>query len=87
MAKIPITQLAAMKLIVNQAYDNMGLRSTQALGPILDGLMRNTSEGRAFVRTAMDKGVQAAVAERDGPFADYSQGPASMKPAPRTGAK
>lgn len=80
MAKIPTTQLAAMKLIVNQAYDNMGLQSTQTLGPILDGMMRNTAEGRDFVRTAMDKGVQQAVVERDGPFEDYSQGPAHMKP-------
>ena len=83
MAKIPTTQLAAMKLIVNQAYDNMGLQSTQTLGPILDGMMRNTAEGRDFVRTAMDKGVQQAVADRDGPFEDYSQGPAHMKPGRR----
>ena len=40
------SQLAAMKLVVNQAYENMGLASTQTLGPILDGLMRNTP-GRA----------------------------------------
>ena len=32
-----ITQLISMKLIVHQAYDNMGLQSTQPLGPILDG--------------------------------------------------
>ena len=38
-----------MKLIVNQAYENMGLHSTQTLGPILDGLMRNTPEGLGFV--------------------------------------
>lgn len=87
MAKIPTTQLAAMKLIVNQAFDNMGLQSTQTLGPILDGLMRNTFEGRAFVRTAKEHGVQRAVSERDGPFNDYSQGPAEMKPGRHTTAK
>jgi enoyl-CoA hydratase len=87
MAKIPTTQLAAMKLIVNQAYDNMGLQSTQTLGPILDGLMRNTTEGRDFVRTAKASGVQRAVAERDGPFGDYSQGPADTKPGQRVAAK
>jgi len=27
-----------MKLIVNQAYDNMGLHGTQTLGQILDGI-------------------------------------------------
>ena len=34
-----------MKLIVNQACDNMGLQSTHTLGPILDGIMRNSPEG------------------------------------------
>ena len=80
LAKIPMTQLASMKLIVNQAYDNMGLHSTQTLGPILDGAMRNTREGRAFVRRAMEDGVKAAVTERDAPFADYSQGAAEEQP-------
>jgi enoyl-CoA hydratase len=69
-----------MKLIVNQAYDNMGLQSTQTLGPILDGVMRKPPEGRAFVRTARDRGVPAAVAERDAPFGDYSQAPESEQP-------
>jgi enoyl-CoA hydratase len=75
-----VTQLAAMKLVVNQAFDNMGLQSTQYLGTILDGLMRNTPEGREFVRTAEEGGVQAAVAKRDAPFGDYSQAPAAEKP-------
>ena len=79
-AKIPITQLAAMKLVVNQAYENMGLHSTQTLGVVLDGYMRNTPEGLAFVKDAKEKGVSAAIADRDGPFGDYSQAPASKKP-------
>jgi enoyl-CoA hydratase/carnithine racemase len=83
LARIPATQLAAMKLIVNQAYENMGLQTTQYLGPILDGIMRNTPEGRAFVRTTRERGVQAAVAERDGPFGDYSQAPPERKPRRR----
>jgi len=80
MAQCPTTQLAAMKLIVNQAFDNMGLQSTQTLGVILDGYMRNTPEGLEFVRKSMEKGVQAAIEDRDGPFGDYSQGPDSKKP-------
>jgi enoyl-CoA hydratase len=80
LAGIPLTQLAAMKLVVNQAYENMGLHSTQTLGPILDGLMRNTPEGRGFVKKAASEGVAAAIADRDGPFGDYSQAPASRKP-------
>lgn len=80
LSRIPLTQLMSMKLIVNQAYDNMGLQSTQTLGPILDGIMRNTPEGRQFVRTAKDQGVKAAVIERDGPWGDYSQAPIDQQP-------
>lgn len=80
LSNIPLTQLVSMKLIVNQSYDNMGLQSTQTLGPILDGAMRNTVEGKAFVKTAMNQGVKAAVAMRDGPFGDYSQGAPEDQP-------
>ncbi|MBW1682039.1 MAG: crotonase/enoyl-CoA hydratase family protein [Deltaproteobacteria bacterium] len=79
-ARCPSTQLAAMKLIVNQAFDNMGLQSTQTLGVILDGCMRNTPEGLEFVRKAKEEGVQAAIADRDGPFGDYSMGTPEKKP-------
>ena len=84
LVRIPLTQLMSMKLIVNQAYDNMGLQSTQTLGPILDGIMRNTPEGREFVRTAKDRGVKAAVVERDGPWGDYSQAPGDKQPRKRS---
>jgi enoyl-CoA hydratase len=80
LASIPASQLAAMKLIVNQAYDNMGLASTQTLGPILDGLMRNTPDAHQFIELADTDGVGAAVARRDGPFGDYSQAPTDRKP-------
>jgi enoyl-CoA hydratase len=83
LARIPSSQLAAMKLVVNQAYEHMGLASTQALGPILDGLMRNTPEAHAFIELANREGVRAAVAERDGPFGDYSQAPPERRPDPR----
>jgi enoyl-CoA hydratase len=74
LAAIPSSQLAAMKLVVNQAYENMGLATTQLLGPILDGLLRNTPEARRFVELAEREGVRAAVTERDGPWGDYSAG-------------
>ena len=83
LARIPLSQLAAMKLVVNQAYENMGLASTQTLGPILDGLMRNTPDARRFIGIAENEGVGAVVAERDGPFGDYSQAPAGEQPDPR----
>ena len=82
LAAIPSSQLAAMKLVVNQAYENMGLRATQTLGPILDGLMRNTPDGLDFVERSSREGVRAATAQRDGPFGDYSTAPADRKPDP-----
>jgi enoyl-CoA hydratase len=82
LAAIPLSQLTAMKLIVNQAYENMGLASTQTLGPILDGLMRNTPEAAEFIALAERDGVGATVALRDGPFGDYSQAPAYEQPNP-----
>src|SRR3954468_7050813 len=82
LASLPASQLAAMKLIVNQAYDNMGLASTQTLGPILDGLMRNTPDAHEFIELAERGGGPAAVKRRDGPFGDYSQAPPGEQPDP-----
>jgi enoyl-CoA hydratase len=82
LAAIPLSQLSAMKLIVNQAYENMGLASTQFLGPILDGLMRNTPDAARFIELAEREGVHGAVARRDGPFGDYSQAPPEEQPNP-----
>jgi enoyl-CoA hydratase len=82
LAAIPSSQLAAMKLIVNQAYENMGLASTQTLGPILDGLMRNTPDAMRFIDLAESAGVGAATRERDEPFGDYSQAGPDGKPDP-----
>jgi enoyl-CoA hydratase len=82
LASIPASQLAAMKLVVNHAYESMGLASTQTLGPILDGLMRNTPDAKRFIELAERDGVPAAVRERDALFGDYSQAPPGEKPDP-----
>jgi len=82
LAAIPLSQLTAMKLIVNQAYENMGLASTQVLGPILDGLMRNTPDAHEFIELAEREGVSAAAKLRDAPFGDYSQAPPGEQPNP-----
>src|SRR5205807_476622 len=82
LAAIPLSQLSAMKLIVNQAYENMGLASTQLLGPVLDGLMRNTPQAHDFIELAEREGVGSVVARRDGPFGDYSQAPRDEQPDP-----
>jgi hypothetical protein len=66
-----------------QAYENMGLSSTQLLGSVMDSMIRNTPEARSFIAKAAAEGVPAAVAERDGPFGDYSRAAAADKPNPQ----
>ena len=82
LGRIPLSQLQAQKLIVNQAYENMGLASTQTLGVILDGLMRNTPDALQFIETAAADGVRTAIEHRDGPWGDYSQAPPERRPDP-----
>jgi enoyl-CoA hydratase len=82
LAALPLPQLAAMKLMVNQAYENMGLASTQTLGSVLDGMMRNIPEAKRWIERAAEEGVHALVAERDRPFGDYSQAPPEGRPNP-----
>jgi enoyl-CoA hydratase len=72
MARIPANQLHMMKLLVNQAYEQMGLGVTQIIGTLLDGAARHTPEGTAFTQAALED-VRAAVAARDSVFADYGQ--------------
>jgi enoyl-CoA hydratase len=75
MAQLPQNQLAMMKLLVNQTYENMGLASTQILGTLLDGIARHTPEGIAWRTEALEQGVKAALTTRDGPFGDYGARP------------
>jgi enoyl-CoA hydratase len=71
-ARLPANQLHMMKLLVNQAFEQMGLHTTQLIGTLLDGSARHTPEGAEFTRRAMED-VGRAVAERDAPFGDYGQ--------------
>lgn len=70
-ARMPINQLMMMKLLVNQTIEAQGLRSTQVLGTILDGIARHTDEGYAFQAAALKGGFREAVRERDEPFGDH----------------
>jgi enoyl-CoA hydratase len=54
------------KLMINQAYDNMGLASTQMIATLFDGITRHTPEGVAFKARAEEVGFKQAVMERDG---------------------
>ena len=57
LVRMPLSQLAAMKLVVNKAYENLGIANTQVMGTLLDGYMRNTPEGKRFLDTAIEDGV------------------------------
>ena len=66
-AQLPANQLHMMKLLVNQAFEQMGLSTTQLIGTLLDGSARHTPEGTAFSQAALED-VGRAVMERDAPF-------------------
>jgi enoyl-CoA hydratase/carnithine racemase len=70
MAMLPANQLHMMKLLVNQAFEQMGLRTSQLLGTLLDGAARHTPEGTEFSLRAR-RDVSEAVRRRDEPFGDY----------------
>ena len=72
LATTPVNQLVMTKLLVNQAYENMGLRTTQMLGTFLDGTARHTPEGIAWRELASKEGYKEAVRQRDEPWGDYS---------------
>ena len=76
-ALLPHNQAAMMKLLVNQAFEQMGLHVTQLIGTLLDGAARHTPEGTAFTQRGLTD-VRGAVADRDTPFGDYGQGPATV---------
>lgn len=58
-------QLMLQKLVVNQAYENMGLATTQLLATFFDGMTRHTPEGLAFKTRCEAVGFKEAVRERD----------------------
>jgi len=62
---VPKNQLMMMKLMVNQAYENMGMASTQTLATLFDGMARHSPEGVWFKQRSEEVGFKQAVAERD----------------------
>ena len=65
MAGVPKNQLMMQKLMINQAYENMGLGSTQMMATLFDGVARHSPEGMWFKERAEQVGFKQAVAERD----------------------
>jgi len=66
MAGVPKNQLMMQKLMINQAYENMGLASTQMIATLFDGITRHSPEGTWFKEYAEKRGFHEAVAWRDG---------------------
>ena len=65
MAGVPKNQLMMQKLMINQAYENMGLASTQMIATLFDGITRHSPEGVWFKKYAQKHGFHAAVKWRD----------------------
>jgi enoyl-CoA hydratase len=72
---IPANQLALNKLLINQAFENMGLRTTQLLGTLFDGATRHTEEAYRWVESFQDKGFRQTIRDRDAPWQDYGEKP------------
>jgi len=62
---VPKNQLMMMKMMVNQAYENMGLASTQTIATLFDGIARHSPEGVRFKQRTEEVGFKQAVSERD----------------------
>jgi enoyl-CoA hydratase len=65
MAGVPKNQLMMQKLMINQAYENMGLAGTQMIATLFDGITRHSPEGIWFKEYAEKHGFHAAVKWRD----------------------
>ncbi len=70
---IPANQLALNKLLINQAFENMGLRTTQLFGTFFDGVTRHTEEALRWRESFGEIGFRETIRRRDAPFADYGE--------------
>jgi enoyl-CoA hydratase len=65
LAGVPKNQLMMQKLMINQAYENMGLAATQMFATLFDGITRHSPEGKWFQQYAAERGFHEAVRLRD----------------------
>jgi enoyl-CoA hydratase len=65
MAGVPKNQLMMQKLMINQAYENMGLGTTQMIATLFDGITRHSPEGMWFKAYSEAHGFHEAVRLRD----------------------
>lgn len=71
---VPRNQLMMQKLMINQALENMGLRNTQMIATLFDGITRHSPEGMMFKKRAETVGWKQAVKERDQGTFDWTTG-------------
>ncbi len=65
MVGIPQNQLMMQKMVINQAYNQMGMETTQMIATLFDGITRHSPEGVAFKARCEEVGFKEAVIERD----------------------
>jgi enoyl-CoA hydratase len=70
---IPANQPALNKMLINQAFENMGLRTTQMLGTFFDGVTRHTEDALRWAESFEEKGFRQVIRERDAPWGDYGE--------------
>ncbi len=80
MAGVPQNQLMMQKLMINQAFDNMGLNNTQMIATLFDGITRHSPEGLNFKARAEQRGWKEAVKERDQGTFDWTANRPMNKP-------
>ena len=73
MASVPVNQLMMQKLVVNQAIEAMGLKNTQLIATVFDGITRHSPEGLNFKQRAETVGWKQAVRERDNGAWDWTE--------------
>jgi len=70
---VPKNQLMMQKLMINQAYENMGLENTQMLATVFDGITRHSPEGLNFKTRSEEMGWKQSVRERDQGTFDWTE--------------
>ncbi len=69
-AQVPLDALSVHKHVTNRWFEIAGLRTAAAEGAEFDAIYHETPSFREFGRIAQEKGLKAALAWRDQPFAD-----------------
>jgi enoyl-CoA hydratase len=73
MASVLVNQLMMQKLVVNQAIEAMGLKTTQLIATVFDGITRHSPEGLNFKTRAETVGWKQAVRDRDNGTWDWTE--------------